>query len=142
MNICRQRRLFFEALQIHRNANGAKHQAVARTLKNIGAVYYHLQDYQLSKEYLEQAIVMCRELLGERHFTTANTMVFASITLLALKEYDQALHYAHTALQTAISLLGESHSFTKRCMSNLADIQKASGNFQVADSLLMLAEQS
>ena len=111
-------------------------------MKNIVAVYYHLHDYHLSKNYLEHAVAMCQQLLSDRHFTTANTMVFTSITLRALREYGQAIHYAHTALQTAISLLGESHSFTKRCMSNLADIQKASGNFQVADSLLMLGEQS
>jgi CHAT domain-containing protein len=68
-----------QALAIKKQSLGENHPAYARSLNNLGILYYEMGDYKAAALYYEQALDIFKQSLGENHpdyFSTENSFAY------------------------------------------------------------------
>ena len=97
-------------------------------MNNLGAVFYHLKDYENSLDYYNQALRMKENNLGKTHPSTLMTMMNMAIAYQqGLGDNLKAIEMYRRALDGYERSLGKDHEDTIKCARNLQFLMHIEG---------------
>lgn len=97
---------YLEALHIFQLVN-IHNSMVACTLHSVGIIYYQLQDYTRTVDYLQKSITMKLNHFGIDHETTAESQHFLGEVFCKIKNIDSSIKYLNLALNTRMQKYGK-----------------------------------
>jgi len=111
------------ALQIKRDILGPEHISVAKTLNNIGSVYYTQRNYNQAAESYEQARDILKLNLGETHLDICTVTSNLGDVHFCLQQWKRAVAEYRAALQLRWRLLGPTDPKVVRLMEQIAELE-------------------
>jgi tetratricopeptide (TPR) repeat protein/CHAT domain-containing protein len=129
-----------QALEIHRGVLGDNHLDTATSLASLGLLLRDMGDLDAAMRVLHQTWDVRRRVLGDNHPTTARS--FNNVLLLLLDLSGMGVRpnpavlrrYSEEVLEIVRHGQGEDHPETAKCLSNLAALFHAIGDFAAARS--------
>ena len=100
---------YSKALDIRKKIFGIEHYYTALSYRNIGELYFAMNDYDKAIEYYMTALEIQKKVMGTEHPSTANTYKNIGDVYFAKKKYNQVLKYLKKAMQIKQGLFGEDH---------------------------------
>jgi CHAT domain-containing protein len=116
-----------QALEIRKKALGPEHPEVARSLYNLGILYWHLGEYTKAEAYHLQALEIRKKALGPEHPDVAASLNGIGNLISEMGEYAKAEPYHLQAMEIRKKILGQEHpdvAFSLNAMGNLHRRQK------------------
>jgi serine/threonine-protein kinase len=127
------------ALAIRKKAYGEEHPDVARSLHDLGWLFYRRGDYPQAEQFFSDALTMQRALLGEEHLDVARTWHSLALVLMPRGDYAGAEAASRRALEIHRALLGEEHLDVAEDLGHLGMALWGQGHYEAAELLLRRA---
>ncbi|MBW8875290.1 MAG: tetratricopeptide repeat protein [Acidobacteria bacterium] len=135
-----------QALELHRQAFGDVHPAVANDLRNLAVIARDLGDPQQALQFARPIVDILRQMYGDVHPSTAEALTDVASLLRALGESEGARLHLEAALQIDQQAYGEAHPQVVADLNNLALVERDLGDLDAArdhlEQALAMAETS
>jgi serine/threonine protein kinase/CHAT domain-containing protein/tetratricopeptide (TPR) repeat protein len=115
------------------------HRALAKNLNDLGELLSSAGQHKAAREYLEQAVAMCRRLYPKGHGDLAICLSNLGELLRKLGQYEAARGYLDEALAMQGQLYPQGHSDLAITLNNLGGLLQAAGQPEEAREYLQQA---
>jgi tetratricopeptide (TPR) repeat protein len=125
-----------KALELKKKSYGPEHPEVARTLRNMGLVYYRaLGWYEEALAVQEKAFKIEEKSLGSGHPAVAITLVNMGYLYGFIDNYQKQKEYCSNALAILLKTYSQGHLLTLLARSNIAEADSNMNNKEEATEL-------
>lgn len=135
-----------QALDLHRQAFGDVHPAVATDLRNLAVISRELGDSGQALEFAKPIVDILRRIYGDVHPSTAQALTDVATILREVGEVDGARLHLEAALQIDSQVYGEGHPQVVADLNNLAVVERDLGDLDASrdhfQQALAMAEAS
>ncbi len=124
-----------QAFKIRRQALGAEHPEVAKSLNDLAEVLRRKGDLKTAEARYREALAMQRKLLGQEHPDVAESLDNLAIVLDSKGDFKEAEPLFRFALAMRRELLGKEHAKVAESLNNLAELLRKKGDYATAEPL-------
>jgi tetratricopeptide (TPR) repeat protein len=125
--LIKQKRYKDYQIQVGEDIYIGKHLDMAKSLGNLGKVYYYLGEYQEALKYEQQALKMFKIISPDNHPDRANSLSNLGSVYYDLSKYQKSLKYHQQALKMRESLYPGNHPDKAQSLNNIGLVYKALG---------------
>ncbi|GHO53832.1 helix-turn-helix domain-containing protein [Ktedonobacter robiniae] len=133
--------LLLNALSIQQSILGENHPDTARTLNDLGDLYFIRGSYKEADSYLQKALSVRQQVSGTNHPDVAETLNRLANLYRTQGNYNLAIPAELEAIKISKAVFGGSNLLVAKSYYNLAKIYEAQGDYQQAEKYCKLALQ-
>lgn len=115
------------ALEFARKNLGAEHPSIAKSLNNLGVIYFMQGDAENAKKYYEEALVFTEQKLGSDHAYIADTLINRARLEFAEKHYGETLTDLKRSLKLREKHFGPDSEEVAQVLAILAGLYQRMG---------------
>lgn len=124
-----------EALEFAKKNLGADHPSIAKSLNNLGVIYFMQGDAATAGKYYEEALIFTEQKLGSDHAYIADTLINRARLKFSEQHYGETLTDLQRALKLREKHFGPDSGETAQVLAILAGLYQRMGLAEEAQQI-------
>jgi len=123
-----------KGLDLRRKALGNEHEDVAGSLKNLGGLFFYMQDFQKSERHYQQALEITQKIKGPEHPQVAECIYKLAYVLQYKGDYSKSESLYMECINLRKKILGPQHQDLIIIYRNLGDLFQEKSDYAKAEN--------